>query len=90
MIREYIEQLEGKGEVYIKVKVRPGAKKTEIKAIMKGDEDVVKIDIREQAERGRANSELSNFLAKEFQVDKDNIRIISGAQTRIKLIKILK
>lgn len=74
------------GEVYLRVKVRPNAGQTKILEVM--DDETVKIDISAKPERKKANTELIKFLAKEFDVDKNNAKIISGPASRIKLIKI--
>ena len=70
----------------MRVKARPNAAATEIKDIM--DDETVKIDVAAKPEKGKANAELIKFLAREFAVDKNNIRIIGGAGERVKLIKI--
>ena len=53
------------------------------------DGDIIKIDIPAPAVRGKANQALINFLAGEFEVNKKNVRIISGAGDRLKLVKII-
>jgi len=73
-------------ELYLRVKVRPNAAVTAIKDIMA--DETIKIDIAAPAERGKANDELTRFLAGEFRVGKDSVKIISGAGERIKLLKI--
>lgn len=75
-----------KGEVYLRVKVRPSATKTYIKEIM--SDETVKIDLATAPVGGRANKELIKFLARQFDVVADNIKIISGITDRIKLVKI--
>lgn len=87
MLEEYKKQLAEANQIYLRVKVRPNAGKTNVKEI-KADE--IKINIGAPAEKGKANAELINFLAKEFGVSKQSISIISGAGERIKLIKINK
>lgn len=75
-------------EVYFRIKVRPGAVKSEIMGEM--SDGTWKINIAAAPERGKANQELIGFLAKELKLKKENIKIISGAADRIKLIKIIK
>lgn len=90
MISGYKKTLEEKGEVYLRAKINPGASKSQVKGVMQGEDgDVIKIDIAAQPEKGRANQELVRFLAKEFGVSKNNIKILSGASDRVKLIKII-
>lgn len=88
MLLEIKNKLKEKGEVYLRVKARPGASKNEIKEIMA--DGSIKIDISAPPVGGKANKELIKFLSQEFVVPKDNIKIISGAGDKIKLIKIVK
>ena len=74
------------GEIYLKIKVRPGASRSEVKNIM--EDGTVKIDISAAPSRGKANQELIKFLASLFRTSKNNIKIISGASERLKIIKI--
>ncbi|MBU4217015.1 DUF167 domain-containing protein [Candidatus Parcubacteria bacterium] len=90
MLKKYQAKLNNDNEVYLKIKARPGANKTEVKSMLDGEEEVLKIDIAAAPEGGKANIELVKFLAKEFGVGKDGVKIISGAGDKIKLIKIVK
>lgn len=47
-----------------------------------------KVKIKAVPERGKANKELVEFLAKHFKVEKSNISIKSGNQSQIKLVNI--
>ena len=79
------------GEIYIKVKVRPNAEENKIRQILKDEDgDIIKIDIAAPAVGGKANRELIKFLAEAFNLTKNDIRIISGAGDRLKLIKLVK
>jgi len=78
---------------YIRVKVIPQSSPQGIAEILKesidGEEVLTyKIRLKSAPEKGKANTELIKFLAKEFSVPKENIEIISGKTERIKLIKI--
>ncbi|HOZ56374.1 MAG: hypothetical protein BWY51_00403 [Parcubacteria group bacterium ADurb.Bin316] len=75
-------------EIYLRIKVRPSAAKNSFRE--KLADGTWKIDIAATPERGKANQELIKFLAQEFKVKKDNIKIISGAGEHIKLIKVIK
>jgi len=88
MLLNMKKEFQKNGEIYLRVKVRPSAAVTAVKDIM--EDETVKIDIAAKPEKGKANAELIKFLAREFAADKDNIKIISGAGERIKLIKIKK
>jgi uncharacterized protein (TIGR00251 family) len=86
MLNKFIKKLQKNSEVYLRIKARPNASKTVIKEIM--EDDTVKLDISAPPVKGKANQELIKFLAREFNVQKDEIKIISGAGDKIKLIKI--
>lgn len=75
---------------YLRIKVIPKSSKNEISEIITdGDgEQTIKIRIKAAPEKGKANVELINFLAKELNIDKSQISILSGKTQQIKLIKI--
>lgn len=81
-------QLENKGEAYLAIKVIPGSAKTEFRQLLA--DDTYKIAIAAAPEKGKANTELIKFLAKELKVLKSRFIIISGAGERTKLVKITK
>lgn len=76
------------GQVYFRVKALPGSTHTGVMGTM--SDGTIKIAIAAQAEKNRANSLLTKFLAEEFSVDNAQVDIISGASGRIKLIRIKK
>ncbi|PIR92915.1 hypothetical protein COT99_03665 [Candidatus Falkowbacteria bacterium CG10_big_fil_rev_8_21_14_0_10_43_10] len=86
MINKFKRQFKQDGEVYLRIKARPNSMRTEIKDILA--DETIKIDVAAPPVKGRANAELVKFLAKEFGVDKNGVKIISGAEERVKLIKI--
>jgi len=88
MLNKFKTQLESKDEIYLKVKVHSGAGKTDIIDIM--EDNTIKIDIVALPIKGRANHELIKFLAKKFEVNKNNVKIISGIRDKVKLIKIIE
>jgi hypothetical protein len=73
---------------YLRIKVISGEPKTEIKGEMA--DGTLKIAVAAVPEKGRANRALVEFLAEEYSVHKNDIKIISGASDRIKLVKIIK
>ncbi len=87
MLELYKRQLKNRGELYLRVKVRPGAVRTTVIKVM--DDETIKIDIAAPPIKGKANQELIKFLAKEFDILKNNVKIVSGAGERVKLIKII-
>jgi uncharacterized protein len=91
MIDQFKEKLNLKGEVYLRVKVRPKTGLNKITQILKDqDGEIIKIDIAVPAVKNKANQELIKFLAEEFSIDKAGIKILSGAHERLKLIKMIK
>lgn len=91
MLEKYKQELASKGEVYIRIKARPGASATEVKGVLETEPDeTLKIDVAAAPENGKANEELAKYLAAAFEVGKTAIKVISGAGDKIKLIKISK
>lgn len=86
MIDGLLKKFEKEGEIYLRIKARPGASNTEIVGIM--EDDTVKINVGAQPVGGKANRELIKFLAKKFGTNTDDVKIISGSSDKIKLIKI--
>jgi uncharacterized protein len=86
MLLRFKKKIEKDGVLCLKVKVRPSAAKTAIREIMA--DGTIKIDIAAPAEKGRANQELIEFLAREFFTAKDNVKIIRGVREKIKIVKI--
>lgn len=74
------------GEVAFRIKVRPGANKSQIKEMM--EDGTWKIDIAAIPEDGKANAELIRFLSKEFSVPKQNIVILSGHTSTQKAVRV--
>ncbi len=88
MLREFIKILNDKGEVYLRIKVSPQSPKNSINKVL--DDGTIKIDICAKPEKGKANYELMRYLSKLFEVENNNVKIISGNNTRLKLIKLKK
>jgi uncharacterized protein len=86
MLNEYIKKLNKEKTIYLQIKISPGKPRTEIKEIM--ENNVIKISISSPPEKGKANKELIKFLSKEFNIQKDNIKITSGQTDKIKLIRL--
>ncbi len=68
----------------IEVIVKPNSSKNEIVYYDK-ENNILKINIKEKAEKGKANKELINFLKKYF---KKNIEIVKGTNSKKKIIKL--
>jgi len=86
MLKKIKKDLKYNGQVYIKIKVLPNASKTIFGEVV--HDDMIKMMVAAIPEKGKANKEVIRFLSKEFKVTKQNIKIISGAGSRVKLLKI--
>ncbi len=86
MLEKFIEKLANNKEIYFNVKVIPGAQKTEIRGEMA--DGTLKIALAAKPEKGEANHELANYLAKGLGVRKYQIKIVSGLTGKSKLIKV--
>ncbi len=83
-------QIEFPSSGYLKIKVIPKSQKTEFQETFEDSEGILvhKIRIKAVPEKGKANEELIRFLSKELSIPKYNIEIISGATSKIKLIRV--
>jgi len=86
MLENFKAKLNKKQEIYLKIKVHPGSGKIQIKEIM--DNGTIKVGLTAPPVKGKANQGLVKFLAKEFAVSKNNVKIVSGIKEKIKLIRI--
>lgn len=85
------KEISAKGAAYLRIKVRPGAGKTAVRGSLDTEEgQTIKIDVAAPAERGKANEELIRYLARELDVTKDRVKIISGFGDKVKLVKVTK
>lgn len=69
----------------IKVKVKPGASRNEVRKLDKG---IYEVRTTAVAEKGRANEKLVELLSDFFNVPKSKIEIIKGHTNRDKQVKI--
>ena len=69
----------------VKVKVKPGSKREEVKVI---SPDRLEVKVSAPPEKGKANGRLIALIAKHFGVRKSAVRIIRGETSREKLIEI--
>ncbi len=91
MLNRYKKILKQKGELYLRIKVKTQAQVTGIKQIFKDkDGEIMKIDIAAVPIKGKANRELIKFLADQFNVNRNNVSIVSGTREKFKLVKIFK
>lgn len=68
------------------IKVTPNAKKSEISGFL--EDGSIKIRLNAPPVDGKANAELIKFLAKELDVRKSSVEIVSGFSTRKKIVHI--
>ncbi len=69
----------------IKVKVKPGSKREEVKEL---SPDYLEVRVSAPPEKGKANERVIELLAKHYGVRKSAVRIIRGETSREKLIEI--
>ncbi len=69
----------------IKVKVKPNAKKNEIKQI---EENFYEVRVTVVPEKGKANKKVVELLSKHFDVPKSRIKLVRGETSREKLFEI--
>ncbi|MFZ4632263.1 MAG: DUF167 domain-containing protein [Patescibacteria group bacterium] len=86
MLEKLIEDLANNKEINFKVRVVPGSQKTEIREEMA--DATIKIALAAQPEKGEANQELINYIAKELGVRKYQVKIVSGLTEKTKLVKV--
>ncbi len=71
--------------MYIKVRVFPKSKKESIKEV---GENRFEIKVKEKAERNLANKKVLEIIAKYFDINSKDIKIVNGHQHPSKLISI--
>ncbi|MFA5154992.1 MAG: DUF167 domain-containing protein [Patescibacteria group bacterium] len=86
MLEQFIDNLAKNKEIYFRVKAVPGAGTTGF--LDKMADGTIKIALAAAPEKGRANQELINFLAAGLGVRRYQVKIIGGANSRLKLIKV--
>ncbi len=71
----------------IKVKVKPGASKNEVKKI---DEYLYEVRTTTIPEKGKANEKVIELLSDFFDVPKSKIKIIKGQASREKEVEVVE
>lgn len=71
--------------MYIKVKVTAGARKEKL---VQTSEDHLEISVREKAKRNMANERIREMVAAFFSVSAGKVKIISGAHSPGKMLRI--
>ncbi len=70
----------------IRVKVKPNAKKDEIKKI---ENNYYEVRVTVVPEKGKANKRVVEMLSKHFKVPKSKIKLLRGETSREKVFEIL-
>jgi len=73
-------------EVVIEVSARPGASRF---GVIRADRDRLVIGVHSRPEKGKANDELIEYLARETRVPRSALLIVVGATSRRKTIRIV-
>ena len=73
-----------KAGVYVKLRVWPGAKRTEVKGLY--GEEVLKLSGAAPPTEGKANAEIERYLSSLFGVPRSGIAVVKGASSRDKLV----
>ena len=76
---------ETKDSLIIFAKIVPGSSKTCIAGLLDG---MLKVKIAAPPEKGKANKELTSFLAKKLGVKKRDVSVISGHTNPLKQVEI--
>ncbi len=71
--------------VKIRIKVSPGASKTKI---IGPYGDALKVSLNAPPEKGKANHALIKLIEKTFDVSKQQIQIVSGQTSKVKILEI--
>ena len=87
-LNQLFDEFEKSERIVFRVKVIPRSAENAIVGFL--DEETLKIRIAAIPEKWKANKELIAFLAGEFEVPKENVKIISGAGDLLKLIRVEK
>jgi len=88
-ISHWQSELSKSHELYLRIKARPGAAATKLNGTLDtSDGETIKMDVAAPPEKGKANAVIVKYLSIMFSVNKDNVKIISGAGDKLKLIKI--
>lgn len=69
-----------------KVKVITNAKQEKLEEI---GENLLKVHLKEKAEKGKANKALIEFLADELDIPKSKVTILNGHSSNEKLVEII-
>ncbi len=78
--------LAGMSELRVRVRVKPGSRRTP--SVIEGPDGILVVTVRERAIDGAANAAVEAALAAHYGVAKREVRIAAGAAARIKTVAI--
>jgi len=81
---QFREKLQSAGRLGLKIRVAPGAARTELREIMA--DGALKVSVAAAPEAGRANQALVRYIAKSLGLRPEQVEIKAGANTRLKSI----
>ena len=73
------------GRLLIAVKVMPGARRSEVDGLRDGR---LLVRVAAQPEKGRANEELVDCLARALEIRKSDVEFVAGASSRLKTLSL--
>lgn len=75
----------GEGSLTVEIVAKPGASR---RCIVRIDPRGLVIALNSAPEKGKANDELIEFLARELKIPRSSLRIVRGETSRLKTIRI--
>ena len=72
------------GGVYVRLRVRPGAKSSEVKGLY--GEGAIRLSVAAPPVGGKANAEAEPYLAQLFGLSRSEVTVVKGASSRDKLV----
>jgi uncharacterized protein (TIGR00251 family) len=73
-----------KAGVYVKLRVSPGAKNTEVKGLY--GKEALKLSVAAPPTEGKANAEIERYLSSLLGVPRSGVAVVKGASSRDKLV----
>jgi len=70
--------------IYVKLRVSPGAKSTEVKGLY--GEEALKLCVAAPTTEGKPNAETERYLSSLFGVPRSGVAVVKGASSRDKLV----
>ncbi len=85
MSDDAVKFVEKDGRIIFEVKVVPGSSKTVVAGLYNG---MLKVRLAAAPEKGKANQALVELLAKQFNIPKKSVVIVSGQTSKVKMISV--